>query len=69
MSVQIETILHGVAINTSQVFYTYTFGTAGWLGLQAVPLVIMPKLVIAMLANEGHRATGRKYGWDTILTD
>ncbi|KAL6251187.1 hypothetical protein RBB50_001395 [Rhinocladiella similis] len=33
------------------VFYAYTYGTAGWLGMQAVLLIVMPKLVITMLAS------------------
>ncbi|EXJ58833.1 hypothetical protein A1O7_06263 [Cladophialophora yegresii CBS 114405] len=39
------------------VFYTYTYGTAIWLGLQAVPLVVFPKLVIMTLAEEGHQTS------------
>lgn len=43
---------------SSQVFYAYTYGTAAWLGAQAVPLIVMPKLIIALLAPELHRTTG-----------
>lgn len=43
-----------------QVFYAYTYGTAGWLGMQAVLLIVMPKLVVAMLASGVvHETTGR----------
>lgn len=38
-------------------FYAYTYGTAGWLGLQALPLIITPKVIITMLASEVHNAT------------
>lgn len=40
------------------VFYVYTFGTAGWLGLQALPLIVSPKLIVTMLATETRDATG-----------
>ncbi|KIW12948.1 hypothetical protein PV08_08135 [Exophiala spinifera] len=40
------------------VFYAYTYGTAGWLGIQAVPLIAMPKLVITVLASGAlHQTT------------
>ncbi|ESZ93624.1 hypothetical protein SBOR_6002 [Sclerotinia borealis F-4128] len=34
------------------VFYAYTYGTAGWLALQAVPLIISPTIIITMLSPE-----------------
>lgn len=54
-------------------FYAYTYGTAGWLSLQAVPLIIMPKVIVTMLANEVHRATdlelyfSRSLGFSLII--
>lgn len=42
-----------------QVFYAYTYGTGLWLGLQAAPLIIMPKLVITTLAEDGHQTSGK----------
>jgi hypothetical protein len=44
---------------SGQVFYTYTYGSAIWLGLQAVPLVVLPKLVIMTLSEEGHQTSGK----------
>ncbi|PGH00488.1 hypothetical protein AJ80_09179 [Polytolypa hystricis UAMH7299] len=34
------------------VFYSYTYGTAAWLTLQAMPLIAMPKVIITMLLEE-----------------
>ena len=42
-----------------QIFYAFTYGTAGWLGLQALSLIVAPKIIITMLAPEVHRATGK----------
>jgi hypothetical protein len=41
-----------------KVFYAYTFGTAAWLGLQALPLLFAPKLITTMLSSEAHFITG-----------
>ncbi|KIV79974.1 hypothetical protein PV11_07512 [Exophiala sideris] len=38
-------------------FYAYTYGSAAWLGLQALPLIVMPKMVITMLATDVHMTT------------
>ena len=40
-----------------QVFYGYTFATAGWLALQAVPLVASPTIIITLLSPEVREAT------------
>ncbi|KAL1634990.1 hypothetical protein SLS56_002075 [Neofusicoccum ribis] len=39
------------------VFYGYTFGTAGWLTLQAVPLIASPTIIAAMLSPQVRDAT------------
>ncbi|RAL65094.1 hypothetical protein DID88_001201 [Monilinia fructigena] len=39
------------------VFYAYTYGTAGWLALQAAPLVISPTIIITILSPEVREAT------------
>ncbi|KAF2145540.1 uncharacterized protein K452DRAFT_295156 [Aplosporella prunicola CBS 121167] len=39
------------------VFYSYTYGTAGWLALQAAPLIISPSMIVAMMAPEVRDAT------------
>ncbi|KAF2085187.1 hypothetical protein K490DRAFT_47520, partial [Saccharata proteae CBS 121410] len=40
-----------------QVFYSYTYGTAGWFALQAAPLVTSPTIIVAMLSPEVREAT------------
>ncbi|KAF7951101.1 uncharacterized protein EAE97_002652 [Botrytis byssoidea] len=39
------------------VFYSYTYGTAGWLALQSLPLIISPTIIITMLSPEYRDAT------------
>ncbi|KAK7549499.1 hypothetical protein IWX49DRAFT_37189 [Phyllosticta citricarpa] len=39
------------------VFYSYTYGTAAWLGLQATPLILSPTLIVAMLSPTVREAT------------
>lgn len=59
------------------VFYSYTYGTCGWLFLQAAPLIISPTMIVAMLSPEVREAsrtlqrilhTHRKITSDTIIT-
>ncbi len=40
-----------------QVFSTYNLGTAIWLSIQAVPLLISPSLITAVLSPELHQIT------------
>lgn len=40
------------------VFYMYTYSTAAWLGIQAVPLVMAPKLIVTMLSADTRQPTG-----------
>jgi hypothetical protein len=40
------------------VFYAYTYSSFGWLALQAVPLIVSPKIIITMLSPEVREATG-----------
>lgn len=40
-----------------KVFYAYTYGTAAWLVLQAVPIMVAPKLILHVLSPEGHHST------------
>ena len=44
-----------------KVFYAYTFGTAAWLSVQALPLLVTPKLITTMLSSETHSITGEVY--------
>jgi hypothetical protein len=44
--------------DASQVFYAYTYGSAGWLALQAVPLLVAPKVITTLLGADGHYTTG-----------
>ncbi|MCJ1484664.1 hypothetical protein MMC06_004837 [Schaereria dolodes] len=39
------------------VFYSYTYSTAAWLGIQAMPLILSPKLIVTMLALETRKPT------------
>lgn len=43
---------------TMDVFYTYTYSTAAWLGVQAIALMIFPKLIVTMLSVEARKPTG-----------
>ncbi|KAI9684074.1 MAG: hypothetical protein M1820_010903 [Bogoriella megaspora] len=40
------------------VFYAYTYGSAAWLALQAVPLILTPRIIITMSSSEVREATG-----------
>jgi hypothetical protein len=46
------------SLTTQKVFYAYTYGTAAWLGLQALPLLFTPRLITTMLSSEAHSITG-----------
>lgn len=37
---------------------SYTYSTAAWFAIQAVPLLLFPNLITAMLCSEARRATG-----------
>ncbi|KXT07454.1 hypothetical protein AC578_555 [Pseudocercospora eumusae] len=39
------------------VFATYTAATSAYLAIQAVPLLLSPRLIVGMLANEAHTTT------------
>lgn len=39
------------------VFYAYTYGTAGWFALQAAPLLISPTMIVTLLAPEVREAS------------
>jgi hypothetical protein len=41
----------------AQAFNAYSFGTAGWLSLQSVPLILAPKLIVTMLSPDMHETT------------
>lgn len=36
----------------------YATSTAAWLSLQAIPLLISPKLIVTMLSPDARRPTG-----------
>jgi len=40
------------------VFTTYTYSTAGWFSLQALPLLLSPKLIVTLLSVESLNPTG-----------
>lgn len=39
------------------VFYAYTYCSAGWLALQAIPLLLSPSLIIMLLSKEARNPT------------
>ncbi|TVY39274.1 hypothetical protein LOCC1_G004205 [Lachnellula occidentalis] len=39
------------------VYYAYTYGTAGWLTLQAAPLIITPTIIITLLSPDVREPT------------
>ncbi|EON67379.1 hypothetical protein W97_06632 [Coniosporium apollinis CBS 100218] len=39
------------------VFYSYTYGTAAWLALQAVPLIVSPTVIVTLLSPAVREAT------------
>ncbi|TVY73469.1 hypothetical protein LSUE1_G005128 [Lachnellula suecica] len=39
------------------VFYFYSYGTAGWLALQAAPLIVSPTIILTMLSPEVREAS------------
>jgi hypothetical protein len=45
-----------------QVFYAYTYGTAGWLALQAAPLILSPTIMVTLLSPEIREPTGYSHG-------
>lgn len=43
------------------VFYGYTFGTAAWMGLQSLPLLISPTMIVTMLAPQPKTPTRKSH--------
>jgi hypothetical protein len=41
------------------VFYSYTYGTAGWLTLQAALLILSPTIMVTLLSPEAREPTGK----------
>ncbi|KAL8815256.1 MAG: hypothetical protein Q9223_005593 [Gallowayella weberi] len=39
------------------VFYAYTYSTAAWFGVQTIPLMLSPKLIITILSTEARKPT------------
>lgn len=44
--------------NDTQVFYAYTYATAGWLSLQSITLMTAPQIVTTALLDETRPPTG-----------
>jgi len=55
------------------VFYAYTYGTAGYLALQAAPMIISPQMIVTLLSPEVREAStletyfSRSFGF-TLIT-
>jgi hypothetical protein len=45
-------------LTASQGFSAYSYGTAAWLTLQAVPLILIPSVIETVLSPEAHKLTG-----------
>jgi hypothetical protein len=41
------------------VFYAFSYGSAGWLTLQAVPLLISPTIIVTVLSPQARESTGQ----------
>jgi len=48
-------------LTASQGFYAYSYGTAAWLALQAVPLMISPAIINTILSPEVHQLSCKPY--------
>jgi hypothetical protein len=58
MDVRIEIqTSHYIRRSHLQVFYAYTYGTAAWLALQALPLIVSPTIIIALLSPDVREPT------------
>jgi hypothetical protein len=40
------------------VFYAFSYGSAGWLALQAVPLIVSPTVITTLLSPDVREPTG-----------
>lgn len=60
MDVRIVSIAftQGIKLTSLKVFYAFSYGSAGWLALQAVPLVASPTMVATLLSPEVREPTG-----------
>lgn len=43
---------------TMDVFYAYTYSTAAWFGVQTIPLIVSPKLIVMMLSSDTRQPSG-----------
>jgi hypothetical protein len=50
-------ISHPIQRSYLQVFYAYTYGTAGWLALQSLPLIVSPTIIITLLSPNVREPT------------
>jgi hypothetical protein len=48
-------------LTASQGFYAYSYGTAAWLALQAVPLMISPAIINTILSPGVHQLSCKPY--------
>lgn len=43
------------------VFYSYTYSTAAWLSLQAIPLIGMPQMIARIMLEEARQPSRKHY--------
>jgi hypothetical protein len=48
---------HYIRRSYLQVFYAYTYGTASWLAVQALPLIVSPTIIITLLSPDVREPT------------
>jgi hypothetical protein len=57
MDVSMRTNVKDATADKLKVFYAYTYGSAGWLALQSLPLIISPTIMITLLSPEVREPT------------
>lgn len=48
-----------IDLTSRQVFYYYSYGTAAWLAIQALPLLVSPTMIVTMISPEVRKPTSQ----------
>ena len=51
------------------VFYAYTYGTAGWLFTQALPMIVSPTIMVTLLSPDVREPTRKPFHLLDIVPD